>query len=425
MQTVLEVNATGSGQESKAEMARTSNIIEARAQLRVILAASEKITRMIDDLIDLIFWSTTGVPTVSVLEIRTISVKEMVEMAFSRVEESLNLGGFLAQDSIETEYNLASMTSEQKAKEPALENACPAMRLEIDDQLPEWIQVDRNKIMRVLKHLIRNACQAVGPKGEVVVRVFMEDNDDRPESNERNDTQGSLSSKSIIFSISDNGSGITNDACEQLFILNSDNGDPNHEGAGMGLVVCKGLVQSMSGDLWLEQTMPGKGSEFRVRIPLCLATRDHSTRVTSATDDCRANTQFVEDNFVVRKLIVRMLGRLGMVNVVECENGLVAVQQCRKEHYDLVLMDCGMPVMDGFEASRQILPRDSDSKEAHTEGSSSCQICKESQVRVTKLTTSTTNRIDYCILKPVRFDDLHEVVRQLAVERDFIFKHTI
>jgi CheY-like chemotaxis protein len=182
---------------------------------------------------------------------------------------------------------------------------------------------------------------------------------------------------------------------------------------GMGLVVSKGLVQSMSGDLWLEKTTLGKGSEFRVRIPLRPVSNESatseqtntsfvdqtpkdinidsrtisvpgameiddkeiisndssrgndSTTVTDETDSCRTKTQFaspssssvkrvqtvadlrvlvVEDNFVVRKLIIRMLGRLGMVNIVECENGLVAVQQCQKEHYDLVLMDCGMPV---------------------------------------------------------------------------------
>jgi hypothetical protein len=140
MQTVLEVEPPESGQASKVDIARTSNIIEVRAQLRVILAASEKITRMIDDLIDLIFWSATGVPTASVLEIRTISVKEMVEMAFSRVEESLNLDGFLTQDSIKTEYNLTSMTQEQNPNEPNSGNSCPVMRLEIDDGFPEWIQ---------------------------------------------------------------------------------------------------------------------------------------------------------------------------------------------------------------------------------------------------------------------------------------------
>jgi CheY-like chemotaxis protein len=121
--------------------------------------------------------------------------------------------------------------------------------------------------------------------------------------------------------------------------------------------------------------------------------------------------------------------------------------------------------MDGFEASRQIremygVPLNSSTKKVHTKGSDSCQSCKESQERVSKSTAATTtittpkpytpdtlpririvaitanasyahrqrvlqSGIDYCILKPVRLDDLHEVVRQLAAERNFAFKNII
>ncbi len=129
-------------------------------------------------------------------------------------------------------------------------------------------------------------------------------------------------------------------------------------GSGLGLVICKHLIELMEGDIQVESE-PGKGSKFWVDIPLLPALLTDNGSDISETLDAesvklnQSSILVAEDNPVNQQVIRAMLERLGMT-VTVVDDGAQAVQAVLSESFDLVLMDCQMPAMDGYEATVQI-----------------------------------------------------------------------
>ncbi|MCD6060800.1 MAG: domain S-box protein [Moraxellaceae bacterium] len=127
-------------------------------------------------------------------------------------------------------------------------------------------------------------------------------------------------------------------------------------GTGLGLAICKRLAEAMGGSIGMSST-PGEGSIFRIELPferrespeqLALPVAARTAEIGS-----RRRVLVVEDNPVSQQLASAMLKRMGCrADVVG--NGKEAIDAWRRLPYDLILMDCDMPVMDGLEATRQI-----------------------------------------------------------------------
>ena len=133
-------------------------------------------------------------------------------------------------------------------------------------------------------------------------------------------------------------------------------------GSGLGLIICKHLVELMGGEIQVESE-PGAGSKFWFQLPLYppLATSADMDKDTTSSPRStesgaglpEAHILVAEDNEVNQMVVRAMLERLGMtVSVVE--DGARAVHAVQSQDFDLVLMDCHMPTMDGYEAAKQI-----------------------------------------------------------------------
>ncbi|MGD9831566.1 MAG: ATP-binding protein [Piscinibacter sp.] len=211
--------------------------------------------------------------------------------------------------------------------------------------LEEWPRVsgDPTRLRQVVTNLLGNALKFTSA-GAVTLRA---------EPAERPDGDGR---PWIRVSVEDTGIGMTPDQMGQLFqrFSQADSSTTRRfGGSGLGLVICKNLVELMGGSIHADSA-PGRGSTFWFEVPL-EAALDAAPVAAEATPAALhpARVLVVEDNSVNCLVVQAMLEMLGMT-VALAHDGAQAVAAVQAHDFDLVLMDCQMPVMDGYEATRRI-----------------------------------------------------------------------
>jgi len=225
--------------------------------------------------------------------------------------------------------------------------------LEIDPALAECYLGDAYRIRQVLVNLLGNGIKFTD-RGSVQLSVFLE----RTKNPEL-----------IRFTITDSGTGIPEDKQDRLFIAFSqvDNSSTRqYSGTGLGLSICKKLVELMNGTVDFSSRV-GQGSSFWFTLPLVrpetVATKlqpDNPVPVKPMMDSQNLNEGntppriLIVDDDETNRMVLEEIFRKTNALIVTAENGEQAVQFCRQLPFDLILMDCRMPVMDGFEATVRI-----------------------------------------------------------------------
>lgn len=222
----------------------------------------------------------------------------------------------------------------------------------------------------------------------------------------------------VIFEIEDTGIGIPKEVQGALFQKFSQ-GDASTSrkfgGTGLGLAISKSLLEAMGGEIFFKSDV-GKGTAFTVQIPLKKAASEVvlDNKIRSSLQRLQTGHEFskrkilVVDDHPVNMLFARkLLKKMGFENIDEATNGIEALR-CIEESeipYAMILMDCQMPEMDGFEATQNIRKKEGDQKikrvpiiamTAHAmEGD--CDLCLKAGM-------------DDYLSKPVNPDKLHEVI---------------
>ncbi|HSC74709.1 MAG TPA: ATP-binding protein, partial [Pseudomonadales bacterium] len=219
------------------------------------------------------------------------------------------------------------------------------LRFFINPNTPTMIHSDASRLRQILNNLVGNAIKFT-ERGAVTVRLWIE---------QLNDSEWVLHGE-----VEDTGIGIADEQTKSLFREYSQaDGGKNYGGSGLGLVICKQLVEMMNGDIHVESA-PGYGSVFHfyveVQPPLQQdINADTPARFSSASMRNTAHILVAEDDAINNEVIIGMLTQLGYH--AECvSNGEDAVSAvCRNaSHWNLLLMDVEMPIQDGLAAAQKI-----------------------------------------------------------------------
>ncbi len=277
-----------------------------------------------------------------------------------------------------------------------------ALELTFAPELPEVLHGDPVRLRQILTNLVGNAIKFT-ERGSVRVSAVLDEGGETP---------------LVRFAVADTGIGLTPDQTSRVFEAFTQ-ADASHArkygGTGLGLAISRELVELMGGEIGVT-SQPGKGSTFwftarfdQAVVPASAATAPRPGALAALA----GHVLLVEDNELNCEVARGMLDALGL-QVSLAENGIDSVRAVARQRFDLVLMDCQMPDVDGYEATRRIRALET---AAHAP-----------RVPIIALTASAVQGdrerclaagMDGYLTKPFRTADLHATIRPwLAIHSD-------
>ncbi|MGW8705812.1 ATP-binding protein [Brevundimonas sp. NPDC055814] len=222
-----------------------------------------------------------------------------------------------------------------RAEEKALD-----LRVENDLAAARWIVGDEMRLKQLLNNLIGNALKFT-EAGSVAVRLT---------------TTLETGQVRLSATVDDSGPGVSDEAARAIFEpFNTGEAGRQGAGAGLGLAICRQIVERMDGKLAVERSPQG-GARFRFDLRLPLAEADglrNPEALADPTAHATLHVLVVDDNAANRFVAGKVLELFGCTHET-AENGRQAVERAAAATFDLILMDVKMPVMDGVAATRAI-----------------------------------------------------------------------
>jgi two-component system CheB/CheR fusion protein len=262
---------------------------------------------------------------------------------------------------------------------------------------PVWIDGDPVRLAQVIGNLCNNACKYTPAYGEVWISAAREGSD-------------------AVISVRDTGIGIPADKLDSVFDLFAQiNQAPEREqgGLGIGLHLVKRLVEMHGGTVTARSAGIGMGSEFVVRLPALIgaeggeAPRAESPLASRANNGPKRRILIVDDNRDAARMLSRLLSLSGHQTQLAFD-GEEAVEQAMKFAPDVVLLDIGLPKLNGYDACRAILANS-----------------KQAKPQVVALTgwgqeddRAKSREAGFCahLTKPIRFEELKALLAELPEE---------
>ncbi len=301
-----------------------------------------------------------------------------------------------------------------RAHEKGLELTCSIM-----PDVPAGLVGDPSRLRQILVNLVGNAIKFT-EKGEVVVTVMVADSGSanaRSGKGVKNpsDREHQESEVTLLISVSDTGIGISRDKFDSIFdrFAQADTSTTRkYGGTGLGLTISKRLVELMGGRIWVE-SKADQGSTFSFTAHFDTQPQREEPVQPIPRDLRGLKALIIDDNPTNRMILREMLSAWGVL-VTEAEDGkhgIAEIERAQKtsEPYQLVLLDCRMPGMDGFGVAEYI---------KNTMGLSEITLMMlTSDNRSGDITRSRQLGISDYLVKPIKKNDLREAIIRVTVKR--------
>ena len=269
---------------------------------------------------------------------------------FSKIESGkleLENVDFRLEDVIDSVTHLISLRSDEKALD---------LKFDIESSVPTALHGDQLRLRQILVNLASNAVKFTDEGGKIIIDAQLVEQEGE--------------TMLLHFRVQDTGIGMSDEQVAQLFqsFTQADSSiTRQYGGTGLGLVISRRLTEMMGGDIWVESTQ-GTGSTFHFTIRIKRQTgqpspRQYGTRHTEDKPGAAINklkgarVLLVEDNELNQELAIELLSSNG-IEVDIADNGQRALTMLAENDYDGVLMDCQMPVMDGYTATHKLREQD-------------------------------------------------------------------
>ena len=265
--------------------------------------------------------------------------------------------------------------------------------LEVKNEINDdcWAFFDNTRLSQITSNLLSNALKFT-EKGSVKLDTFLTNIDD---------------ALSLTITVTDSGRGMTPEFLKSLFSPFTQEVDAKNTkgGTGLGLAIVKELVQYMGGKIEVSSEI-NKGSTFSVYIPITRGEEQALENKPLANIDLNTSelsVLVVDDNDINRLVLNASLNKLN-IHPDFAVDGQDAVLKCKQKPYDLIFMDCIMPILDGFEATKQLREQ---------------KICPTNKTYIVALTANTSSQdklackqagMDMFISKPFKMYSLELAV---------------
>jgi len=265
--------------------------------------------------------------------------------------------------------------------------------LEVKNEINDdcWAFFDNTRLSQITSNLLSNALKFT-EKGSVKLDTFLTNIDD---------------ALSLTITVTDSGRGMTPEFLKSLFSPFTQEVDAKNTkgGTGLGLAIVKELVQYMGGKIEVSSEI-NKGSTFSVYIPITRGEEQALENKPLANIDLNTSelsVLVVDDNDINRLVLNASLNKLN-IHPDFAVDGQDAVLKCKQKPYDLIFMDCIMPILDGFEATKQLREQ---------------KICPADKTYIVALTANTSSQdklackqagMDMFISKPFKMYSLELAV---------------
>jgi signal transduction histidine kinase/ActR/RegA family two-component response regulator len=327
-------------------------------------------------------------------EIIVRQAEHMTDLVNDLLDVSRVTRGLVTLEKEELDLNAIVAAAVEQVR-PLIDARRHALTLQLSGQ-PAHVTGDRTRLVQVISNILNNAAKYTAPGGRIVLAV-------------------TVTARHVTVSVRDNGVGIAPEVLPYIFDLFTQaerTPDRSQGGLGIGLALVKSLVALHGGSVHAHSDGLGRGSEFSISLPCAprapAQAANDGEGGRAVPDNGNLRVLVVDDNADAAQMLAALLEVQGHAVSVEYD-GRGALARARSEHPDVLLLDIGLPDMDGYELARRL--------RAQPENAGATLVALTGYGQNQDREEAQQAGFDHYLVKPADLNEVNEVLARAEARR--------